>query len=132
MAAYHTGSNPIEIGDLGSKVKVTGTQYPFFLHHSMLTALLYISILLCLIKLKFCMLSYALCRSVVEFHKNQMGDDGIVTSFNFSPYNCPNFSNSIEHTNFTEQYDVHLMIKVKVTLTDDKGHRRRSKVTKMN
>ena len=44
-------------------------------------------------------------------------------------------SNSIEHTNFilgtnTQQHDVHLMIKVKVTLTDDEGHRRRSKVTK--
>ena len=25
MAAYRTGSNPIEIGDLGSKVKVTET-----------------------------------------------------------------------------------------------------------
>ena len=30
MVAYHTGSDPIEIGDLGSKVKVTVTQYPFF------------------------------------------------------------------------------------------------------
>ena len=37
MAAYHTGSDPIEIGDLGSKVKVT--QYPFFLHNSLSTSL---------------------------------------------------------------------------------------------
>ena len=28
--AYHTGSDPIEIGDHGSKIKVTVTQYPFF------------------------------------------------------------------------------------------------------
>ena len=44
-------------------------------------------------------------------------------------------SNSIESTNFvlgaiTQQYNVHLIIKMKVTLTDDEGHRRRSKVTK--
>ena len=38
---------------LESKVKVTVTQYPFFLHNSLLTSLLYISVLLCLIKLKF-------------------------------------------------------------------------------
>ena len=31
MVAYYTGSNPNEIGDLVSKVKVTVTQYPFFL-----------------------------------------------------------------------------------------------------
>ena len=29
---------PFEIGDLGSKVKVTVTQYPFFLHISLLTS----------------------------------------------------------------------------------------------
>ena len=44
-------------------------------------------------------------------------------------------SNSIEPTNFilgtnTQQHNVHLMIKMKVTLTDDEGHRRRSKVIK--
>ena len=44
-------------------------------------------------------------------------------------------SNSIEPTNFvlgtdTQQYKVHLMIKMKVTLTDDEGHKRRLKVTK--
>ena len=31
MVAYYTGSNPIEMGDFVSKVKVTVTQYPFFL-----------------------------------------------------------------------------------------------------
>ena len=53
-------------------------------------------------------------------------------------------TNSIEPTNFvleptnfvlgtnTQQNNVHLMIKMKVTLTDDEGHRLRSKVTKMN
>ena len=44
-------------------------------------------------------------------------------------------SNTIEPTNFvlgtnTQQYNAHLIIKMKVTLTDDEGHRRRSKVTK--
>ena len=67
--AYRTDSDPIEIGDLGSKVKVTMIQYPFFLHNFLLTFLLYISALLCLIKLKFGMpLAYALCRFVCEFH----------------------------------------------------------------
>ena len=62
MVAYYTGSDPIEIGDLGLKVKVTVTQYPFFLHNSLLTSLLYILALVSLIKLKFCMpLRYALC-----------------------------------------------------------------------
>ena len=42
---------------------------------------------------------------------------------------------SIEHTNLilgtnTQQYDIHIMVKVKVTLTDDEGHKWRSKVTK--
>ena len=31
MAVYRTGSNPIEIGDLGSKIKVTVKLHPFFL-----------------------------------------------------------------------------------------------------
>ena len=44
-------------------------------------------------------------------------------------------SNSIEPKNFvlgtnTQQNNVHLMIKMKVTLTDDEGHKRRSKVNK--
>ena len=59
MVAYCTGTNPIEIGDLGSKVKVTVTLYPFFLYNSLLTSLLCISALLCSIKMKFTMsLSY--------------------------------------------------------------------------
>ena len=46
-------------------------------------------------------------------------------------------SNSIEPTNFilgtnTQQHNVHLMIKMKVTMTNDEGHRRRPKVIKMN
>ena len=72
IVAYCTGSNPIEIGDLGSKVKVTVTQYPFFLHSSLLTSLLFISALLYLIKLKFSMpLRYAICRFVFEFYKKK-------------------------------------------------------------
>ena len=44
-------------------------------------------------------------------------------------------SYSIEPTHFvlrtnTQQHNVHLITKIKVTLTDDEGHRRRSKVTK--
>ena len=80
-------------------------------------------------------LRYTLGRFVFKFHKNEIGDDVIVTSFKFSPYNCLYF-NSIEPTNFilgtnTQQHNVHLMMmKIKVTLTDDEGHRRRSKVTK--
>ena len=34
-------------------VTVTVTQYPFFVHNSLLTSILYISALVCLIKLKF-------------------------------------------------------------------------------
>ena len=80
--AYCTGSDPIEIGDLWLKVKLTVTQYPFFLNNSLLTSLLYISDFLYLIKVKFDMpLTYALCRFVCKFHENQMGDDVIVTSF---------------------------------------------------
>ena len=92
MATYHTGSDPIEIGDLGSKVKVkvTVTQYPFFHYNSLLTSLtVYLS---CLNKMKFSMpLGYALCRFVVEFHENQMGNDVMVTSFILSPYKYPYF-----------------------------------------
>ena len=90
MVAYRTGSNPIEIGDLGSKVKVTMTLYPFFLHISQLTSLLWISALLCRIIMKFSSsLRYALGRFVFEFDKIWMGDDVIVTSFKFSANNCP-------------------------------------------
>ena len=53
-----------------------------------------------------------------EFHINQTDDDVIVTSFKFSPNNCPFLK---LHYNIID--DVHLMIKVKVTLTDDEGHR---------
>ena len=56
-----------------------------------------------------------------------MGDDVIMTSFPFSQNKCP-YLNSIELTNFvletnTQQYNVHLITKMKVTLTDDEGHR---------
>ena len=90
MVAYYTGSDPIEIGDLGSKVKVTVTQYPFFLHNSLLTSLLCISALLCSIIMKFDLsLRYTIGQFLLKFHKHRMGDDVIVTSFKFSPNNCP-------------------------------------------
>ena len=77
------------ICDLGSKVKVTVTQYLFFLHILCKLQLLYISALLCLIKLKLGMpLTYAFCRFVCEFHLIQMDK---VTSFKFSIYKCPCF-----------------------------------------
>ena len=71
-------------------------------------------------------LRYALGRFVFECHKNQIGDDVIVKFISF--LHIVHISNSIEHTNFilstnTQQYDLHLMIKGKVTLTDDEGHR---------
>ena len=67
-ATYRTGSDPIEI-DLGSKVKVTMTQYLLFRHNSLFTFLLNILALFCLIKLKFGMqLTYTLRRFVCEIH----------------------------------------------------------------
>ena len=80
MVAYRIGSDPIEIGDLGSKVKVTVTQIPFLIHNSLFTFLLCFSALLLLIKKKFGMpLRYALGRLAIDFHKNQIGDDVILT-----------------------------------------------------
>ena len=80
MVAVCTGSNPI-----GSKVKVTVTLYPFFLHNSLLYSLPCISALLCLITMNFSKsLTYTLGRFVFKFHKNLMGDDLIMTSFKFS------------------------------------------------
>ena len=56
----------------------------FFLHNSLLSSLLCISALLSLIKIKFDMsLLYTLCRFVLKFHKIQMEDDVIMTSFKF-------------------------------------------------
>ena len=90
MVAYCSGSDPIEIGDSGSKVKVTVTQYPFFIHNSLFTFLLCILVLLYLMKMKFGMsLRHSLGRFMFEFHKNQTDDDVIVTSFKFSQNNCP-------------------------------------------
>ena len=75
-------------------------------------------------------LRYTLGRLVFRFHKNRMGDDIIVIL-----QTIVHISNSIEPTNFvlgtnSQKHNVHLMIKMKVTLTHDEGHRRRSKVTK--
>ena len=71
---------------------------------------------------------YTLGRFVFEFHKNRMSDDVIVTSFNFFSQTCVHISNSIEPINFvlgtnTQQHNVDLIIKIKVTLTDNEGHR---------
>ena len=61
-----------------------------------------------------------------KFHKNQTDDDVIVTSYKFSP-NIVLISKSIKLTNFvlgtnSQQHNVHLMIKMKMTLTVDEGH----------
>ena len=84
--------NPIEIGDIWSRSHYTVTKYLFFLYNTLLTSLLWISALLCLIKMKFGMpLWYALGRFRFEFHKNQKGDYFIVTSSKFSSNHCPYF-----------------------------------------
>ena len=102
----------------------------FFLPNSLLTSLLCISAHLCSIKMKFVML---LGRIVLKFRKNRIGDGVIVTSIKFSPNNCPYLKFKL--TNFilgtkTQQHNVHLMINIKMTLTDDECHRQRSKVAK--
>ena len=72
----------------------------FFLHNSLLTSLLYISTFLSLIKLKSGLsLRYALFRFVVEFHKNQMGDDVTRRHLRFLHTNV-HISNSNEPTHF--------------------------------
>ena len=58
-----------------------------------------------------------------------MGDDVIVTSFKFSLNNCPYLKNLLNlQTSYLEPIhnNVHLMIKMKVTLMDNESHRRRS------
>ena len=76
-------------------------------------------------------LRYTLERFVFEFHKNRMGDDVIMTYLQ----TIVHISISNESIHFVlgtnkQRHIVHLTIKMKVTLTDDEGHRRRSKVTK--
>ena len=138
MVAYHTGSDPIEIGDFGSKINVKMTQYSFYLHNSLLTSLLCISAYLCLIEMKFDMsLRYILGWFVSKSYKNRMGDDVIVTSIKFSPNNCPYLKFYWTYwlqTSYLESIHnkITSMIKMKVTLTGDEDHRQRPKVTKMN
>ena len=66
---------------------------PICLYNSLLTSLLCISALLCSIKMKIgrpmSLCRYTLGRFVFKFHKNRIDDDVIVTSFTFSPNNCP-------------------------------------------
>ena len=61
-------------------------------------------------------LSYALDIFVFEFDKIRMDDDVIVTSFKFS-VTIVHISNSVEPTNFILGTNVHLLIRVKLTLT---------------
>ena len=107
-----------------------------FFHDSLLTFLLKISALWCPIKIKFGMsLRYVLGRVVFELYKS----NGLCRCCDVLSYHHTiiHTLNSIEPTNFIlgtniQQHEVHLMIKVKVTLTDSEGHRWRSKVIKNN
>ena len=57
----------------------------------MLSSLLWISALLCPIKMKFDMLPrYVLGKFLLKFHKTRIDNDVIVTSFKISPNTCPN------------------------------------------
>ena len=73
---------------------------------------------------------YTLGRIVFQFHKIWMGDDVIMTSFKFSSNNCPYVK--FHWTDKLRTWNEYDMIKMKVTLKDDEGHRCRSNVTKMN
>ena len=131
MAACCTGLDLIEISDLWSKVKVTMALYPFFLHNSLLTSIL--SALSCPIsRLKWNVvrcLDRPFGRFVFEFNKIRIGDDVIVTSIKFLQ-TIVHISNSlnIQTPYLVPMHNIHLM--VKVTMTGDEGHTRRSKVTK--
>ena len=70
MVAYNTGSDPIEIGNLWLKVKVTVTQLSIFLPKSLLISLLWISALLCLIKMKYGIPLILLNMPLVYSHSN--------------------------------------------------------------
>ena len=113
LGAYYTHSDPIEIGDLGSKVKVTVTQYPFCLHNSLLTSLLYISSLLCRINWNLILR--------LDMYSNFMKIKWVMTSWwrnlRFL-HSIVNISISTEFTNFIfgtniQQHEIHLMTKCK-------------------
>ena len=105
----------------------------FFSYNSMLTSLPCISALLCLIKMKFGMsLWYTLVRFLFKFHKIRWEMTSLWHHLSYLQ-TIVHISNSIEPTNFvlgtnTQQHNVYLISKMKVTLTGDEGHRRRSKV----
>ena len=108
----------------------------FFLYNFLLTSLPCISALLCLIIMKFHM-SFRY-RPTLDLCLNFIKIEWVLTSlrhhlsFLLTIVHNPN---SIETTNFvlgtnTQQPSIILIIKMNVTLTDDEGHRQRSKVTK--
>ena len=80
---------------------------PMFPHNSLFTYLLCISALLFFIKMKFDM---SLGWFVFKFYKNWIGDDIIVTSFKFSPNNCP-------YLKFYWTYKLHVWCKHSLTLS---------------
>ena len=71
-------------------------------------------------------LRYALFRFVLEFYKNQMGDD--VRRHLWFLHTNVHISNSTEPTNLNvgtniQQHEIHLRIKVQVTLTKAEDHK---------
>ena len=60
---------------------------------------------------------------VFEFHKNQMSDDIIVTSFKVSLFKCPTEPTNIIFSTNIQQHKIHLVIEVQVTLTKAEGQR---------
>ena len=98
MAPYHTtSSDPFDIGVL------------LFEGQGLLTPLLWISALLCPIKIEFSMpLRHALGRFIFELHKNRMPISQILLNL---------------LTLYLFQHRVHLIVRVKVTLIDAEGQR---------
>ena len=118
IAAYCIPSNPIEISDLGSKVMVTETQYPFFLHNSL-------SLFYCISQLPYVGSNWNLiCRLdllFVDLYVNIIEIKYVMTSWwcklSFL-YTNVHISNSIELTNFLfgtniQQHKIHLWSKRK-------------------
>ena len=123
--------------ELVTLVKVTVTQYPFYLHSSLLTSLLY----KCISQFSYVWSNRDLvCRldmAFADLYFNFIKIKWVMTSWwrhLMFLYTNVHISNSTEPTNFIlgtniQQHKMHLMIKVQVILTKGDGHRRRSKVT---
>ena len=113
-----------------SRLQWVSDAISIILQYSLLTSLLWISTLLCPIKMKFDV-SLRYVRFTFEFDKNQMGYDVAVTSFKFLQTIVDIFTKkyiSIEPTNCIlgtniQHHKVHLIIRVQETLTGDEGQK---------